>query len=122
MVRYYTPDLANKSLPLVARIAADIQRVAQAIKAAFQQLQAHDGDGQVLTHRIEAMRDEFEGLNGELAQLDVELKDPWTGLLDFRALRAGKEVYLCWRLGEDVVGHWHPMDSGFAGRAPMSDF
>ena len=29
------------------------------------------------------------------------------------------EVYLCWRLGEPEVGHWHDLDAGFAGRQKL---
>jgi hypothetical protein len=30
------------------------------------------------------------------------LKDPSIGLIDFLSLRKGREVYLCWHLGEMV--------------------
>lgn len=119
--RLYTPELANKSLPLVARIAADIRRVANELRAEFQKLPAA-ADEDSVPDRIVELRDEFEGLLGELDQLGVELKDPMTGLLDFRALRNGQEVYLCWRLEEPEVGHWHELASGFAGRQPIADF
>ena len=49
----------------------------------------------------------------------VELKDPFSGLVDFPAWRHGHEVYLCWRLGEPDVAHWHELDAGFAGRRPL---
>jgi hypothetical protein len=119
--RLYTPELANKSLPLVARIAADIRRVANELRAEFQKLPAA-ADEDSVPDRIVALRDEFEALLGELDQLGVELKDPMTGLLDFRALRDGQEVYLCWRLEEPEVGHWHELAAGFAGRRPIADF
>ncbi len=119
--RLYTPELANKSLPLVARIAADIRRVANELRAEFQKLPAA-ADEDSVPDRIVALRDEFEALLGELDRLGVELKDPMTGLLDFRALRDGQEVYLCWRLEEPEVGHWHELAAGFAGRRPIADF
>jgi hypothetical protein len=31
----------------------------------------------------------------------------------------GREVYLCWRLGEPEVGHWHELEAGFAGRRKL---
>jgi hypothetical protein len=55
----------------------------------------------------------------ELGALGVELKDPDTGLIDFRAERAGRVVYLCWRLGEPRIDWWHDLDTGFAGRQPL---
>ena len=56
---------------------------------------------------------------GELDALGVELKDPSTGLIDFRSRRQGRIVYLCWRLGEPRIGWWHELDTGFAGRRPL---
>ena len=41
------------------------------------------------------------------------------GLIDFPALRDGREVYLCWIDGEDDIGFWHDLDAGFAGRQPL---
>ena len=39
--------------------------------------------------------------------------------VDFPARLEGREVYLCWQLGEPEVLHWHAMDAGFAGRQPI---
>ena len=55
----------------------------------------------------------------ELQQLGVELKDYFTGLIDFPCRMDGREVYLCWRLGEPEVGHWHELDAGFARPAKI---
>lgn len=41
------------------------------------------------------------------------------GLIDFPSEREGEEIFLCWRLGEDSVDHWHDTDSGFDGRQPL---
>jgi hypothetical protein len=51
----------------------------------------------------------------------VEVKDVDTGLCDFRALMHGSEVYLCWRLGEPEVLHWHGLSEGVVGRKPIID-
>lgn len=61
-------------------------------------------------------------LRAELERFSVEnilLRDPETGLVDFPAEREGERIYLCWRLGEDRVANWHPLDTGFAGRRPL---
>lgn len=63
---------------------------------------------------------EIEALVREIAELGAEVKDLDTGLVDFRTLRDGEEVYLCWRLGEgDRIGWWHPIEGGFAARRPL---
>jgi hypothetical protein len=112
--RYYTPVEADRSLPLVRSIA----RV-------WTELQAEDMDPELRTRmetRVGEVQERFDGLIRELDELGVELKDPFQGLLDFRAERGGREVYLCWRLGEDRIGHWHDLEAGFAGRKPIETF
>jgi len=61
-------------------------------------------------------------LNERLERLNawgVELKGIDEGLVDFPAHREGRTVYLCWRLGEERIGWWHELDTGFAGRQPL---
>ncbi|MEE8112255.1 MAG: DUF2203 domain-containing protein [Acidobacteriota bacterium] len=55
----------------------------------------------------------------DVTTLGCEVKDLETGLIDFPSLREGRIVYLCWRLGEDRIGHWHEVEAGFAGRKPV---
>jgi hypothetical protein len=43
------------------------------------------------------------------------------GLVDFPCMLGGEIVFLCWRFGEESVGHWHKIDDGFAGRKPLLD-
>ncbi len=123
MRRLYTPDLANRSLPLVRRIVDDVQQVAREIQRLWPPDQDRGGaPPTAVEDRLHDLRERFESLVSELDALGVELKDPLTGLIDFRARRGDEEVYLCWRLGEDRVGHWHALDGGFAGRQPLSEY
>lgn len=48
------------------------------------------------------------------------IKDPQTGLVDFYGRVDGKLVWLCWRYGEDSLGYYHELTSGYAGRRPLS--
>jgi len=43
------------------------------------------------------------------------------GLVDFPCLLGGEIVFLCWRFGEESVGHWHKIEDGFGGRKPLLD-
>lgn len=49
----------------------------------------------------------------------VLVKDVNAGLLDFPAEREGRVVFLCWRVGETAVDHWHELEDGFSGRHPL---
>ena len=65
---------------------------------------------------------EIEALLRELAELGVEVKDADRGLVDFRGVMRGREVYLCWQLGEpEHIAFWHDLDAGFAGRRIIED-
>jgi Uncharacterized conserved protein (DUF2203) len=55
----------------------------------------------------------------ELQEAEVVLRDLDRGLVDFPAVRDGREVYLCWVEGEDQIGFWHEPDAGYAGREPL---
>lgn len=58
-------------------------------------------------------------LLNEINEQGIIIKDLDTGLVDFPHLRAGREVYLCWRMDESRVAYWHDVDNGFAGRQPL---
>ncbi len=51
----------------------------------------------------------------------IEVKDIASGLVDFPAIREGRVVYLCWRMNEETITHWHDVETGFAGRQPLED-
>ena len=53
--------------------------------------------------------------------MGVQVKDLDVGLVDFPAWRAGRVVLLCWKLDEPGIGWWHDIETGFAGREPLTD-
>ena len=66
----------------------------------------------------------FDQMQAAVAQVDgwgVQLREIETGLVDFPALASGRQIWLCWRLGEDSVGWWHELSSGFGGRRKLED-
>lgn len=54
-----------------------------------------------------------------IADRGIVLRDVSEGLCDFPGEINGKDVFLCWKLGEESVDHWHELDSGFSGRKPL---
>ena len=77
---------------------------------------------------IESKRDELrkyanriDDLVARIGRMGIILRDMDTGLVDFPAMRDGREVYLCWLRGEDEVASWHTTDSGYSSSsAPIS--
>lgn len=97
----YTRSEAEALLPTVEPLVEDLRRRV----AAFRRQPS------------EPVAQEIRALVTELAELGVEVKDPDQGLIDFRSDREGREVYLCWKLGEGTrIMYWHELDAGFAGR------
>lgn len=128
--KYYTPTQANAALPLVRAIVQDIvdlacdlrerqDRVVGPRKGGRGLSPAHEEELAQARAELERGKERMLELERELTELGVELKDCFTGLIDFRYRMDGREVYLCWRLGEPQVAHWHELDAGFAGRKKL---
>ena len=62
---------------------------------------------------------EVRRLLAALQEAGIVIRDIDRGLVDFPALIDGREVYLCWQLGEDGVDHWHDLEAGYGGREPL---
>lgn len=56
---------------------------------------------------------------GKIEEMGCQLKDIQAGLVDFPARLFGKDVLLCWRVGEETVGYYHDLSAGYAGRQPI---
>jgi hypothetical protein len=131
--KYFTVHEANSALPLVRAIVRDITGLAHELRERHQRLarvrtssrgrapsEAHQEELQQAEDEFEKAQEKMREFEHELGQLGVELKDYFTGLVDFPAWMDGRPVYLCWRLGEPEVAHWHELEAGFAGRQKVT--
>ena len=66
--------------------------------------------------RRESEAERLRNAVGQLQDIGCLVKDLDTGLVDFPTLFRGREVYLCWKLGEPSIEFWHTVDQGFGGR------
>jgi hypothetical protein len=121
MPKYYTPNEANESLTIVRPLVEEMMRISERIRAhqpelwAVAQKAAGNGGSPALSKLLP----DFERLHEILHQLQgmgVEVKDLIIGLIDFVALRDGREIYLCWQYGEGSIRYWHEIEAGFPGR------
>lgn len=131
MERNFTPDEANELLPTVRLLVERMVEAKRALDAA--QAEADDvsvrisGNGGGLPPARLAEVDagvsrratELARVLEEIQALGVVVKDLDTGLVDFPSVRDGRDVLLCWQLGEDDVAFWHGYDDGYAGRRPI---
>ena len=129
--KYFTVAEANAMLPLVRVILRDVTVLARDLRERHERLARLKPGGRGAlseAHQEELLQAQTEFARGqermqeyevELKQLGVELKDYFTGLIDFPCRMDGREVYLCWRLGEPEVAYWHELEAGFAGRQKL---
>ena len=129
--KYFTPETANATLPLVRAIVRDITELAHDLRERHERLQrlrpaaksglsdAHREELEQARVEIERGKEKMKEYETELKHLGVDLKDYFSGLLDFPCWMDGREVLLCWRQGEAEVAHWHELDAGFAGRQKL---
>jgi hypothetical protein len=119
----FTLEEANRTLPLVGRIVRDIVQCHQEAMQMQIRLEAANRSRQPagISHAdLQRTLDRLGGYADELRALGVELKDPENGLVDFPSRHHGREIFLCWRLGEPAIAYWHELQGGYAGRRPVS--
>jgi hypothetical protein len=119
--RRFSLAQANRALPLVQRIVTDIVHTREQATRLQSQLEAAEGkDHQAIQRDLDVAIDKLHTYLDELTEIGCELKDFQAGLVDFIGRHQGRDIYLCWKLGEDRIAYFHELNSGFAGRMPVS--
>ena len=134
--KIFTLEEANGVLPAVRAILRSLRSRRHEIggiegKKAVEELSWLREDGTVsprareeVARLDELLRQGREALDealGRLVATGAHLKDMDEGLVDFLAERDGELVCLCWKDGEERIGYWHDLESGFAGRKPIGE-
>lgn len=127
MPKFFTLQEANEALstirPLMEEVQAIRQRILEKQPETWTAIEKSVGNGGNRT--LSRMVHDFERLDALVHQIldtGVQIKDINSGLLDFPALKDGREVYLCWMYGEMDIAFWHEVDAGYAGRQPIDSF
>ncbi len=133
MTRFYAIDEANAALPEVERILIALRdQREELINLRDRVVDASPPDDETPTagaaEQIRLLRLGMQGLIDQmqagvarLIEMDVTLRDISSGLIDFPALVSGRPIWLCWRLGETDVAHWHAHDEGYDTRRPLAE-
>lgn len=122
-LRHFSREQANAALPslqplLLSLREAKDQLTAEEAREALSDAAPGNGGGEPGRQVGEAFL-EVRRLLAALEESGIVLRDIDRGLVDFPALMDGREVYLCWELGEDDVGFWHELEAGYGGRRPL---
>ncbi len=133
MTRYFGIDEANAAVPEVERILLALRdQREELIRLRDQVVETQAGaastatgtataDARTLRLRMQFLIDQMQAGVSQLVERDVTLREIEAGLIDFPALANGRQIWLCWRLGEGPIEYWHELDDGFAGRRRLAD-
>lgn len=125
-MKYFTVAEAEALIPELEKIfegVAELAAQAEMKSASLRRRQDED-DGDLAAAAIERSQLQFlaQGINERLQKI-VELgalpKGVDPALVDFPHRLEGRDVYLCWRLGDKRLTHFHGTDEGFSSRQPL---
>ena len=130
MSRFYDIDDANATVleldaivTVLAEQRAELVRLRDHALARSPDAGGHeplnDEELRLLRLRMQGLVDQMAAGVARIDQLGLTLRDIESGLVDFPALVAGRQVWLCWRRGEASVEWWHELDTGFSSRRPL---
>jgi hypothetical protein len=127
MPRYFTLQQANEALGVIRPLMDEIQAIRQEILARRPEVwpvverAAGNGGSQAASRVVEEFA-RLDALVHRILETGALFKDINLGLLDFPALKEGREVYLCWKYGEVDIAFWHEIEAGYAGRQSIDSF
>jgi hypothetical protein len=134
MPRYFTLRESEQLLPEVERALreavfqkAEYQSAEQELRGSNRRIRM-DGGSQVnrgaylaLRARRDASAAALKEALERIERMGVLVKDLDVGLIDFLTHYHGREVCLCWKLGEERIAFWHDTEEGFRGRKPIDE-
>ena len=129
MKKYFTVESAQRQLPKIKKSLLRLQNLKKTIDAVLSVRADPDEIGfedflemnTKLNKEYHKISYEFYKELEKLEETGCILKDLEQGLVDFYCRFDGRDIFLCWKLGEYKIKAWHEIDSGFAGRQPVID-
>ncbi len=122
--RYFTLEEANRCIPelieeiSLLRTIRDELAMYHAKVTPLLEVVSTNGGSQWTPVLLKATAN-FQDALARIEDRGCHLKGIDPGLVDFPHLREGKEVYLCWQVGETKIRYWHDIEDGFDGRQPL---
>jgi hypothetical protein len=117
-VAYFTPASARRALD---RVRPEAERILRIYRMLERRHPLRNRPEEVVEPAYFRLLVRLHEALERLTEKGVRVRDPKQGLVDFPALRAGREVWLCWKVGEETVRYWHDREAGFAGRRPIDE-
>jgi hypothetical protein len=119
--RHFTVGEANRSLVLVGKIVKDVLALYCRAKMIEDHYRVLDRETERrerlnLKHQYEGLLEQLQSYNHELNTIGCQLRDWKTGTVDWPAIYDGREIYLCWRMGDSQIEYWHEAYEDFVTR------
>ena len=123
--KYYTLEQAQRQIPEAERLMRRLMRLKRSLDV-LDSIEIScktcgydhmEGNTHYNLHYHRLSYDFYRNLE-KLEAMGCIVKDINLGMLDFLAYHEGKEIFLCWKVGEGSISHWHELDS-FSGRKPI---
>ncbi len=123
-VRYFTIEEANDVLSKIEPLMGQLlERRANSVRKSRQiehlLSNNHVDFGGPLPTELAQDFAVIEDLIGQIKAYGCVVKNLEAGLIDFLAKVNGRDVYLCWRYGEDRIAYYHELNTGFQGRIAL---
>jgi len=121
--KHYTVEEARLLLPEIRQWLEELSHLRQRVEQLENRLEhivssGGDAGGESVNELIRSLCG-IKGLLRKFHVREIQIKDLERGLIDFPAIVAGREVFLCWEKDEDDIEHWHDLDTGYAGREKL---
>jgi hypothetical protein len=121
VAKHFSVEEANRALIRIRPWIKEILEIRDRIVARHPEVwpgieRATGNGGSLETSRMEPEFTRLDHLVHQVLATGALIKDINQGLVDFPALREGREVFLCWRFGEEDVQFWHERQEGLGGR------
>ena len=119
--RYFTLEEANACIPDLVDDISLLRAIRNQLAALHAEITpllevVSSNGGSKHTPALLRATTRFQEVLDRIADRGCHLKGLDPGLVDFPHLRDGREVYLCWRMGENQIRYWHEIEDGFDGR------
>lgn len=130
-VKIFTVEEANALLPKITSVIRDLQTKREKILTLEVEIDTLElvtekddsGASPAMSKKVDEytrVTAFFYSLVDEIHGMGCFLKDVDLGLIDFYAIKNNHGVFLCWKLGEEKVEHWHDVDKGFTSREKLT--
>ncbi len=122
--RFFTVEAARQLLPSLKELVGQVMVISRRLEEYREVVQkladsaSSNTGGPEGTAYLEIVIS-LQSCLTQLQETGCVLRSLQDGLIDFPHLKEGREIYLCWKYGEEDIRFWHEVDEGFAGRTPL---